>query len=117
MSLVVCSYVINMLTLSSRATAGAAHQGGKGSNGGVWEWTSTVLDTHRGFKGTAIFPGYSADFFDTKHHVVVSNAAIVCQTETQRHLYSLVHRMLPYRVFVSGGQSGTSINTITLILG
>ncbi|KAF7799940.1 hypothetical protein EIP86_011183 [Pleurotus ostreatoroseus] len=88
------------------ATAGMAHQGGKGSNGGVWEWTSTVLGTHRGFKGTNIFPGYSADFFDTKHQVVVGNALIV-----------LVHRMLPYHVSVSGGQSGTSISTITLILG
>ena len=94
-----------------------AHQGGKGSNGGVWEWTSTVLGTHRGFKGTNIFPGYSADFFDTKHQVVVGNALSMWQTETQRHLYSLVHRMLPYHVLVSGGQSKTSISTITLILG
>ena len=46
--------------------------GGRGSNGGVWEWTSTVFDTHDDFAGTAIFPGYSSDFFDQKHHVVVS---------------------------------------------
>ena len=54
------------------ATAGLAEHGGRGSNGGVWEWTSTVLDTHPGFAGTSIFPGYSSDFFDTKHQVVVS---------------------------------------------
>ena len=44
---------------------------GRGSNGGVWEWTSTLLDTHAGFDGTTIFPGYSSDFFDGKHQVVV----------------------------------------------
>ena len=38
----------------------------------MWEWTSTLFDTHDGFVGTAIFPGYSSDFFDQKHHVVVS---------------------------------------------
>lgn len=45
---------------------------GKGSNGGVWEWTSTLFDTHDGLVPTNIFPGYSADFFDGVHHVVVS---------------------------------------------
>jgi formylglycine-generating enzyme required for sulfatase activity len=46
--------------------------GGKGSNGGVWEWTTTVFDAHEGFVPTKLFPGYSNDFFDTKHQVVVS---------------------------------------------
>ena len=54
------------------ATTGLDARSGKGSNGGVWEWSSTVLDTHDGFAGTTIFPGYSSDFFDTKHQVVVS---------------------------------------------
>ena len=31
-----------------------------------------MFDAHAGFAGTAIFPGYSSDFFDQKHHVVVS---------------------------------------------
>ena len=31
-----------------------------------------MFDTHDDFAGTAIFPGYSSDFFDQKHHVVVS---------------------------------------------
>ena len=39
------------------ATAGLDECAGRGSNGGVWEWTSTVLDTHEGFEGTTIFPG------------------------------------------------------------
>ncbi len=56
-----------------RATAGLAANDGRGSNGGVWEWSSTLLDTHEGFDGTTIFPGYSSDFFDGKHQVVVSD--------------------------------------------
>jgi len=51
---------------------GLAEFGGKGSNGGVWEWTSTKFDTHDGFVPTKLFTGYSEDFFDTKHHVAVS---------------------------------------------
>jgi len=46
---------------------------GKGSNGGVWEWTSTVFDTHEGLVPTDLFTGYSADFFDTKHQIAVSS--------------------------------------------
>jgi formylglycine-generating enzyme required for sulfatase activity len=45
---------------------------GKGSNGGVWEWTSTTFDSHDGLVPTEFFIGYSTDFFDTKHQVVVS---------------------------------------------
>jgi len=45
--------------------------GGRGHNGGVWEWTSTVFDKHEGFKPSTLYPGFSADFFDTLHNVVV----------------------------------------------
>lgn len=54
-----------------RATTGCEN-GGKGSNGGVWEWTSTLFDGHEGLAPTDLFTGYSTDFFDTKHQVVVS---------------------------------------------
>jgi hypothetical protein len=55
-----------------RATAGLEDNGGRGTNGGVWEWTSTLFDKHEGLSPTEHFPGYSTDFFDGKHHVVVS---------------------------------------------
>lgn len=44
------------------------------SLGDVWEWTSTVWDTHEGFEPSQIYPGYSADFFDGKHHVVLGGS-------------------------------------------
>lgn len=63
-----------------------------GSNGGVWEWSSTKLDNHDGLSPTNLFTGfvdrfcvapgailltfyahsYSTDFFDNKHQIVVS---------------------------------------------
>lgn len=27
--------------------------------GGVWEWTSTVLEAHEGFKPMELYPGYT----------------------------------------------------------
>jgi L-histidine Nalpha-methyltransferase / hercynylcysteine S-oxide synthase len=32
--------------------------GGRGHNGGVWEWTSTVLDKYEGFVSSKLYPGY-----------------------------------------------------------
>lgn len=43
-------------------------------NGGVWEWTSTVFAPHDGFVGSALYPGYSADFFDGTHWVVLGGS-------------------------------------------
>ncbi|KAJ2342871.1 hypothetical protein GGH92_005187 [Coemansia sp. RSA 2673] len=33
--------------------------------GSAWEWTSTPFYPHDGFKPSAMYPGYSADFFDS----------------------------------------------------
>lgn len=45
-----------------------------GHNGGVWEWTSTPFSNYEGFKPSALYPGYSADFFDGKHNVVLGGS-------------------------------------------
>ncbi|KAK1142722.1 hypothetical protein N8T08_007353 [Aspergillus melleus] len=47
---------------------------GQGQLGGVWEWCSTALAPHDGFKAMDIYPGYTADFFDGKHHVVLGGS-------------------------------------------
>jgi L-histidine Nalpha-methyltransferase / hercynylcysteine S-oxide synthase len=41
---------------------GNAEDGGKGSNGGIWEWTSTKFDTHEGLSPTNLFTGYVFSF-------------------------------------------------------
>ncbi|EPS32723.1 hypothetical protein PDE_07683 [Penicillium oxalicum 114-2] len=43
---------------------------GQGDFGGVWEWTSTPLAPHEGFKAMEIYPGYTSDFFDGKHNII-----------------------------------------------
>lgn len=39
------------------ATTGCELNGGRGGNGGVWEWTTTVFDGHEGFVPTKLFTG------------------------------------------------------------
>ena len=54
------------------STTGGEGEEGRGHNGGVWEWTSTVLDRCEGFEPSTLYPGYTADFYDTLHNVVAS---------------------------------------------
>lgn len=42
--------------------------------GDVWEWTETIWDTYKGFEKSEIYPGYSTDFFDGKHRVVLGGS-------------------------------------------
>ncbi|KAG8701502.1 hypothetical protein FRC08_004045 [Ceratobasidium sp. 394] len=44
----------------------------RGHNGGVWEWTNTLMHAHEGYTPSTLYPGYSADFHDEKHHIVAS---------------------------------------------
>lgn len=39
--------------------------------GDVWEWTSSVWNSYEGFTASQLYPGYSSDFFDGKHRVVL----------------------------------------------
>ncbi|KAI9776912.1 MAG: hypothetical protein M1835_005376 [Candelina submexicana] len=47
---------------------------GQGDMGGVWEWTSSVLERHSGFEPTRSYPAYTADFFDGKHNVILGGS-------------------------------------------
>ncbi|RDW74477.1 DUF323 domain protein [Aspergillus mulundensis] len=42
--------------------------------GGVWEWTSSPLEQHEGFKAMEIYPGYTSDFFDGKHNIILGGS-------------------------------------------
>ncbi|KLT38504.1 hypothetical protein CC85DRAFT_289452 [Cutaneotrichosporon oleaginosum] len=54
-----------------RDTAGGVLHG---HNGGVWEWTDTPLAGLPGYEASKLYPGYSADFFDGKHYVVLGGS-------------------------------------------
>lgn len=47
---------------------------GQGHMGGVWEWTSSALERHEGFKPMTLYPAYTDDFFDGKHNVVLGGS-------------------------------------------
>jgi len=79
------------------ATMGLEEHGGKGSNGGVWEWTSTLFDTHEGFVPTQLFTGYSADFFDGKHHISLgASYATIPRLADRRTVRNFYQHNYPY---------------------
>ncbi|KAL2159435.1 hypothetical protein VTH06DRAFT_2440 [Thermothelomyces fergusii] len=47
---------------------------GQSDAGGVWEWTSSVLRPWTGFEAMPLYPGYTADFFDEKHNIVLGGS-------------------------------------------
>ncbi|KAI1081723.1 C-type lectin protein [Whalleya microplaca] len=47
---------------------------GQAQMGGVWEWTSSPLRKHEGFKPMTLYPKYTADFFDGKHNIVLGGS-------------------------------------------
>ncbi|KAF5351633.1 hypothetical protein D9756_007503 [Leucocoprinus leucothites] len=78
------------------ATTGCDNSG-KGSNGGVWEWTSTQFDGHDGLAPTELFTGYSTDFFDTKHQVVLgASYATIPRLAGRRTVRNFYQHNYPY---------------------
>ncbi|KAH9480612.1 Ergothioneine biosynthesis protein 1 [Psilocybe cubensis] len=79
------------------ATTGGERAGGKGINGGVWEWTSTVFDAVDGFEPSKLYPGYSMDFFDGKHQVVLGGSyATIPRIAGRRSFRNWYQRNYPY---------------------
>ncbi|KAF5380666.1 hypothetical protein D9757_007044 [Collybiopsis confluens] len=79
------------------ATSGGKQNGGKGHNGGVWEWTSTVFDKFDGFKPSKLYPGYSMDFFDGAHQVVIGGSyATIPRIAERRSVRNWYQRNYPY---------------------
>ncbi|ORY36723.1 hypothetical protein BCR33DRAFT_721934 [Rhizoclosmatium globosum] len=39
--------------------------------GDGWEWTQTCMDAHEGYVKSLVYPGYTSDFFDGKHNVLI----------------------------------------------
>ncbi|VDC01330.1 unnamed protein product [Peniophora sp. CBMAI 1063] len=81
------------------ATTGVAGGGkdGRGHNGGVWEWTSTVFDNYEGFQPMSLYPGYSTDFFDGLHNAVIGGSyATVPRLSERRSLVNYYQRIYPY---------------------
>ncbi|KZT11762.1 DUF323 domain-containing protein [Laetiporus sulphureus 93-53] len=79
------------------ATMGGEKSGGKGHNGGVWEWTSTVFEKHDGFVPSPLYPGYSLDFFDGCHQVVIGGSyATIPRLAERRTVRNYYQHNYPY---------------------
>ncbi|KDQ62677.1 hypothetical protein JAAARDRAFT_121841 [Jaapia argillacea MUCL 33604] len=79
------------------ATTGLAQNAGKGDNGGVWEWTSTVFEPHDGFIPSKLYPGYSLDFFDQCHNTVIGGSyATIPRLAERRTVRNYYQRNYPY---------------------
>lgn len=44
------------------------------SNGGVWEWCSTEFAAYEGWRTSELYPGYSEDFFDGCHWIMLGGS-------------------------------------------
>lgn len=55
-------------------TGKGANLCGQGEIGGLWEWTSSTLAAHDGFQAMEAYPGYTADFFDGEHNVMLGGS-------------------------------------------
>lgn len=70
---------------------------GQGDTGGLWEWTSTPFAAHDGFQPMALYPGYSADFFDTKHNICLGGSwATVPRIAGRKSFVNWYQRNYPY---------------------
>ncbi|KZT50868.1 hypothetical protein CALCODRAFT_443939 [Calocera cornea HHB12733] len=59
----------------------------KGHNGGVWEWTSSIMDAYEGFVPSEVYPGYSNDFNDGTHQVVLGGSYATHPRIAQRRTF------------------------------
>ena len=79
------------------ATTGLDKAHGKGHNGGIWEWTSTTFSAVEGFRPSILYPGYSADFFDDKHQVVLGGSyATIPRIANRRTFRNWYQKTYPY---------------------
>jgi L-histidine Nalpha-methyltransferase / hercynylcysteine S-oxide synthase len=70
---------------------------GQSDLGGLWEWTSTPLASHEGFRAMDLYPGYTADFFDGKHNVCLGGSwATVPRIALRKTFVNWYQRNYPY---------------------
>ncbi len=68
--------------------------------GGVWLWTSSPLEPFEGYKPSTLYPGYSSDFFDGKHNVILGGSwATVPSIAGRRSCVNWYQQKYPYGEF------------------
>lgn len=54
---------------------------------GAWEWTSTTLEPRKGYVESVLYPGYSSDFFDGEHNVVLGGSWATHGSQAERRSF------------------------------
>ena len=70
--------------------------GVRGLVGNGWEWTSTPFAPFPGFRASAFYTGYSADFFDGRHYVVKGGSALTAAPLLRRSFRNWFQPNYPY---------------------
>lgn len=76
--------------------AGSSAFGVAGLVGNGWEWTSTLFAPFPGFQPFAFYPGYSANFFDSKHYVMKGGSARTAASMLRRSFRNWFQPNYPY---------------------
>ncbi|MBV8172907.1 MAG: SUMF1/EgtB/PvdO family nonheme iron enzyme [Candidatus Eremiobacteraeota bacterium] len=76
--------------------AGASAWGVEDLVGNGWEWTSTVFAPFAGFERMQSYPGYSADFFDNQHYVMLGASPVTATELIRRSLRNWFRPNYPY---------------------
>jgi formylglycine-generating enzyme required for sulfatase activity len=76
--------------------AGASAWGVEDLIGNGWEWTSTPFEPFDGFARMESYPGYSADFFDGQHYVMLGASAVTSPELIRRSLRNWFRPNYPY---------------------
>jgi formylglycine-generating enzyme required for sulfatase activity len=80
-----------------RNAAGESRHGVRDLVGNGWEWTRTVFAGFPGFTAWArTYPGYSADFFDGKHRVILGASWATDRTLVRRSFRNWFQTQYPY---------------------
>lgn len=78
-------------------TGNGGRLAGQAQMGGVWEWTSSVLQRHEGFEPMPLYPNYTADFFDGKHNIVLGGSwATIPRIAGRKSFVNWYQRNYPY---------------------
>jgi ergothioneine biosynthesis protein EgtB len=64
--------------------------------GNGWEWTRTIFAPFAGFKALPTYPGYSADFFDSRHYVLKGASPVTADKLVRRSFRNWFRPNYPY---------------------
>lgn len=64
--------------------------------GNGWEWTDTIFAPFEGFQASPSYPGYSANFFDSKHYVIKGGSPLTAARLLRRSFRNWFRPEYPY---------------------